>query len=222
MVTLGRRIIWVVANGDRVAPVTAIADASAAAADVERSSEAADGFERMLQASVGLAASELRASPEATLPIRGLLPCWPFGEPTVICWWVVVGASTVSWHWKVMTAPLLLLLLPFEEDAEWFEWMLARVPQGEQLGLHEPKAYPVAVLMAACCLLPLLLTAPPPMLPLLLLLPPLLPSKRRRGTPLKLLHGRVVEGEYFLVLDTEQHNKIKHKTRLLQSMQEKL
>lgn len=128
MVMLGRRMICVVASGESVAPDTDIvvaevmADASAAAADVESSKEAAEGFERMLHASVGLAASELSASPDMTLPSRGLLPC-PLGEPNSVC---CDGApSTVSWllllpglHWKVMRAPLLLLLLPFDEDAE--------------------------------------------------------------------------------------------------------
>lgn len=90
MVMLGRRMICVVASGDSVAPeidivvADASADASAAAAEVESSSEAADGFERIEHASVGLAASELSASPDKTLPSRGLLPC-PLGEPTVAC-----------------------------------------------------------------------------------------------------------------------------------------
>lgn len=91
-------MICVVARGESVAPETDIvvaevrADASAAAADVESSSDAADGFERMLHASVGLAASELSASPDMTLPILGLLAC-PFGEPINVC---CDGPSTVS------------------------------------------------------------------------------------------------------------------------------
>jgi len=104
MVMLGRRMIWVVASGERVAPETdtvvaeARAEASAAAADVERSSEAADGLERMLQASVGLAAIELRASPDMTLPNRGLLP-WPFGDPTdcICCCCVCCGVDAAVW-----------------------------------------------------------------------------------------------------------------------------
>lgn len=80
MVMLGRRIICVVASGESVAPETDIvvaeasAEASAAAAEVESSSDAADGFERIEHASVGLAASELSASPDMTLPSRGLVP----------------------------------------------------------------------------------------------------------------------------------------------------
>lgn len=100
MVMLGRRMICVVARGDSVAPemdivvAEVIADASAAAAEVESNREAAEGFERMLHASVGLAANELSASEDITLPSLGLLPC-PLGEPTNVCC-VCVGPSTAS------------------------------------------------------------------------------------------------------------------------------
>jgi len=87
-----------------------------------------------------------------------------------------------------MTAPLLLLLLPFEEEAEWLECILAKVPEGDEL---DPIKLLVPGAQGCCCLL--VLTAP-----MLLFWPAvvILPSKSRRGTPLKFLNERVHKCEY--------------------------
>lgn len=225
IVMLGRRIICVVASGERVAPdahnpalllaATCAAAASAAAiVAVVSSSDAADGFERMLQASVGLAAKELSASVvvevevNAPLAKRGLFapllpqpptapPPTPLPNPLLLgepinCWLalVVLGVltpplslkpmpSTVSLllpmpacapaHWKVMTAPLLLL--PLDEDAECVECMLPSVPQGEELLFAADAAAAEGDVLAPSAMDEIWR---------------LLPSSRRRGTPLKL------------------------------------